>query len=400
MHADRVWCDARLMTMRGGDLGIVAPGLVAASNGRIVYAGPAADAPAFDAPASDGPQIIGCDGRWVTPGLIDCHTHLVFGGDRAAEWQARLAGASYADLAAIGGIRATVAATRAADEAQLLRATLGRLDCLIADGVTTVEVKSGYGLDLPTELRQLRVAGALSEHRPIRIAATLLAAHAVPHGMTADEFIDTVALPLIDQVAARRLADAVDGFLETIAFGPDQIARVFARATERGLRVKLHADQLSDGGGAALAARSGALSADHLEYASEAGVAAMAAAGTVAVLLPGAFLTLGETRRPPVAAMRAHGVSVAVATDCNPGSSPLVSLLATLSLAANLFGLTVEECLRGATCNAARALGLGADRGQLAPGLRADLAIWSIEQPADLLYWIGARPLWRREFGA
>ncbi len=395
MRVDRVWRKARLMTMRGTDLGVVEHGLLAARDGRLVYAGSADAAPAFDAA-----ETIDCAERWITPGLIDCHTHLVFGGERAAEWQARLAGVPYATLAETGGIRATVAATRAASEAELTAAARTRLARMAEDGVTTVEVKSGYGLEVAAELRQLRAARALGETGLARIVPTLLAAHALPAGVTEADYLDQVALPLLRAVAAEGLASAVDAFLEPIAFSAASVRRLFAEATRLGLRVKLHADQLSDGGGAALAAECAALSADHLEYAAEAGLAAMARAGTVAVLLPGAFLTLRETKPPPLAWMRAHGVRMAVATDCNPGSSPMVSLLAALVLATNLFGMTVPEALRGVTVDAAAALGLGHDIGTLAPGQRADLAIWSIEQPADLAYWIGARPLWRRELSA
>jgi imidazolonepropionase len=394
MRVERVWRNARLMTMQGGGLGVVERGVLAASGGRLVHVGAAAEAPAFAAAVE-----IDCGGRWITPGLIDCHTHLVFGGDRCAEFEARLAGKSYAELAAIGGIRATVAATRAASDADLLAGALARLDAMIAQGVTTVEVKSGYGLETATELRQLRIARALPAHRGVRVAASLLAAHALPPGCAdGDLYLDAVIGELLPRVAAEGLADAVDGFCETIAFSADQIARVFAAARAAGLTMKLHADQLSDGGGAELAARFGALSADHLEYTSAAGVAAMAQAGTVAVLLPGAFYALRERQRPPVAEFRRAGVRMAVATDCNPGSSPMASPLLAMNMAAVLFGMTVEECLRGMTVNAAHALGMQDDVGALAVGMRADLAIWQIAQPAELIYWIGGNPLWRREF--
>jgi imidazolonepropionase len=396
MRVDRIWRNARLMTMQGDGLGVVEHGVLAASAGRLVYAGAAADAPAMDAA-----ETIDCGERWVTPGLIDCHTHLVFGGDRCAEFEARLAGASYAELAAIGGIRSTVAATRAASDAELLAGALHRLDAMIAEGVTTVEVKSGYGLDTATELRQLRIARALPGERDIRVVTSLLAAHAVPPGCDdADLYIDSIIADLLPAVCAEGLADAVDAFCETIAFSPAQVARVFAAAGRARLRVKLHADQLSDGGGAALAARFGALSADHLEYTSERGVRAMAAAGTVAVILPGAFYALRETTRPPVASLRAAGVRMAVATDCNPGSSPMTSPLLAMNMAATLFGLTVVECLRGMTANAARALSLEGETGTLAAGMRADLAIWSVGKPAELVYWIGSNPLWCREGAA
>jgi imidazolonepropionase len=394
MRVEQVWRNAALMTMQGGGLGVVEHGVLAARGGRLVYVGSAAEAPAFEA---DGETD--CGGRWITPGLIDCHTHLVFGGDRCAEFEARLAGKSYAELAAIGGIRTTVAATRAANDADLLAGALVRLDAMIAQGVTTVEVKSGYGLEPETELRQLRVARALPAQRGVRVATSLLAAHALPPDCTdGDAYIDAVIGALLPRVIAEGLADAVDGFCETIAFSDEQIARLFAAARAAGLPVKLHADQLSDGGGAALAARFGALSADHLEYTSAGGVAAMAQAGTVAVLLPGAFYALRETQLPPVAAFRRAGVRLAVATDCNPGSSPMASPLLAMNMAAVLFGLTVQECLRGMTVNAAHALGMHGDVGTLAAGMRADLAIWDIAQPAELIYWIGGNPLWRREF--
>jgi imidazolonepropionase len=395
MRADQVWRNARLMTMQGGGLGVIERGVLAAAGGRLVHVGAAREAPDFAAEAQ-----IDCGGRWITPGLIDCHTHLVFGGDRCAEFEARLAGKSYAELAAIGGIRATVAATRAASDAELLAGALSRLDAMIAQGVTSVEVKSGYGLETETELRQLRIAQALPAHRSVRVATSLLAAHALPPGCAdGDGYIDAVIGELLPLVVAEGLADAVDGFCETIAFSAEQIGRVFAAARAAGLAVKLHADQLSEGGGAALAAQYGALSADHLEFTSAAGVAAMAQSGTVAVLVPGAFYALRETQRPPVAEFRRAGVRMAVATDCNPGSSPMTSPLLAMNMAAVLFGLTVQECLRGMTVEAAHALGRQHEVGMLAAGMRADLAIWDIAQPAELIYWIGGNPLWRREFG-
>jgi imidazolonepropionase len=396
MRVDQVWRNARLMTMQGDGLGIIEDGLLASAGGRLVYAGARADAGPFQAD-----RELDCGGRWISPGLIDCHTHLVFGGDRSDEFEARLAGRSYAELAAIGGIRATVTATRSASDAALLSGALHRLDAMIAHGVTTVEIKSGYGLEPETELRQLRIARSLSQHRAVRVVTSLLAAHAVPPGCEdVDGYIDAIVAELLPRVQDERLADAVDGFCETIAFSCAQIDRVFDAATRAGLRVKLHADQLSNGGGAALAARHGALSADHLEYSDAAGVAAMARAGTVAVLLPGAFYALRETQRPPVAGLRAGGVRMAVATDCNPGSSPMTSPLMAMNMAATLFGLTVSECLRGMTVNAAHALGLQAQIGVLAAGRRADLAIWSIEKPAELVYWIGENALWRRDYAA
>ena len=395
MRVNQIWHNARLMTMRGADLGVIEPGMLAARDGMIFYAGAADVAPTLEAA-----ETIDCAGRWITPGLIDCHTHLVFGGDRAAEWQARLAGVPYAALAESGGIRATVRATAAASEADLTDMATARLARMIGDGVTTVEVKSGYGLTIENELRQLRAARALGGAGLARIVPTLLAAHAVPEGTTEAAYLENIAVPLLHTVANTRLAGVVDAFLEPIAFSAASVTRLFHEAKALDLKVKLHADQLSDGGGAALAASFDALSADHLEYAAEAGIAAMARAGTVAVLLPGAFLTLREARPPPVAAMRAHGVRMAVATDCNPGSSPMVSLLAALVLATNLFGLTVTEALRGVTVAAAAALGLDEAIGTLEAGKRADLAIWSVEQPAELIYWIGGCPLWRRHYAA
>ncbi|MEP7183542.1 MAG: imidazolonepropionase [Betaproteobacteria bacterium] len=333
-------------------------------------------------------------GRWLTPGLVDCHTHLVHAGNRAHEFEARLGGATYAEIAnAGGGIRATVRATRAATEAELVLQSRPRLAALAAEGVTTVEIKSGYGLDTATELKQLRAARQLAAGLGIDVRTTLLAAHAVPpeYAGRADDYIEVVCRETIPAGAAAGIVDAVDAFCETIGFTAAQTRRVFEAARAHGLRVKLHADQLSDTGGAALAAEFAALSADHLEYASEAGVAAMARAGTVAVLLPGAFYALRETRAPPIAALRAHAVPMAVATDCNPGTSPATSLLLMLNMACTLFGLTPAEALAGATVHAARALGLS-DRGTLATGQRADLALWDIAEPAELSYRIGGNP--------
>lgn len=393
--ADLLFEGARLATMAGPGLGVVEDGVLAVRAGRIAYAGPRQGAPRF-APA----DRVACGGRWITPGLVDCHTHLVFAGDRSEEFARRLAGESYADIARSGGgIASTVRATRAADEAALLAAALPRLDALLAEGVTTVEVKSGYGLDEETERRQLRVARALAGRRAVTVRATYLGAHAVPPDGTRAGYLDLVCERMIPALAAERLADAVDVFQEGIAFTGAECARVFTAARAAGLPVKSHAEQLSDTGGAALAARFGALSADHLEYCSNAGAAAMAQAGTVAVILPGAFLMLNETRKPPIAAFRAEGVPMAVATDLNPGSSPIASLRVSATLACVLFGMTVEEVWRGMTLHAARALGLERDTGSLEAGKRADLALWSVDSLAQVVAQIGPSPLWARYHG-
>jgi imidazolonepropionase len=335
----------------------------------------------------------------ITPALIDCHTHIVHGGNRAREFEMRLNGASYEEIArAGGGIVSTVAATRGASEAELRASALPRIDALIAQGVGTVEIKSGYGLDIETELKMLRVARDLGQERPITVVTSFLGAHAVPAGAEAAAYIDTVCLPALEAAHAEGLVDAVDGFCEGIAFDTAQIARVFDRAQALGLPVKLHAEQLSHIGGIALAARYGALSADHVEYATAQDAATLAASGTVAVLLPGAFYTIHETQAPPVQAFRDHGVAMAVGTDWNPGSSPLGSLLLAMNMACTLFRLTPAEALAGTTRNAARALGL-TDRGVIAPGMRADLAIWDIGDPAELSYGIGITPLHARIFG-
>lgn len=396
MRCDTIWHNARLLTLAPGRLGLgaVERGTIAATNGRIVFAGDAGDAPIFDAA-----RRVDCDGRWITPGLIDCHTHLVHGGDRAREFEQRLAGASYEDIArAGGGILSTVKATRQASEDELLETSLPRIDALIEEGVTTIEIKSGYGLTFDDELKQLSVAKRISEVRKVDVAATYLAAHALPPEAqdNHDAFVDHVSREWIPRVARTGLADAVDGFCETIAFSPEQIARVFDAATAHGLRVKLHADQLSDLGGAALAARFHALSADHLEWSSEAGIAAMGHAQVAAVLLPGAFYFLRETRRPPVEALRKHHVPIAIATDCNPGTSPLTSLLLAMNMAATLFRLTVGECIAGVTREAARALGRLDTIGTLETGKLCDIAIWNIGQPAELVYRMGYNPLHAR----
>ena len=392
----RVWRNARLATFAAGSpgLGIIEPGALAAQDGRIVYAGPEREAPAaLLANAED------CEGRWITPGLIDCHTHLVFAGNRAQEFELRLAGASYEEIArAGGGIVSSVKALRAASEAELIAEALPRLDALIAEGATTVEIKSGYGLDLANEAKALRAARRLADERAVAIRTTFLGAHALPPEMRDDRsgYVDKIVGEMIPCIARDRLADAVDGFCEGVAFSPDEIARVFTAARAHGLPVKLHADQLSNLHGAALAARFGALSADHLEYADEDGVAAMAAVGTLAVMLPGAYYFIRETQRPPIDLFRKHGVKMAVATDCNPGTSPLTSLLLAMNMAATLFRMTVEECLAGVTREAARALGLAAETGTLEAGKWADLAIWNIERPAELVYRLGFNPLHAR----
>jgi imidazolonepropionase len=396
MRMDRIWTGARLATLSPGlpALGILENGALAARGGRIAWVGPAADMPAYDTP-----ERVDLGGRWVTPGLIDCHTHLVYAGNRAHEFELRLAGASYEEIArAGGGILSTVTATRAATEAELVEATLPRLDALVAEGVTGIEIKSGYGLETDTEARQLRAARAIGSLRPVTVATTFLGAHAVPPEAAGnkDGYIDRLIQEMLPAVAGEGLVDAVDAFMEGIAFDAAQTARVLEAAKRLGLPVKLHADQLSNLGGAALAARYGALSADHLEYTDEASAAAMAKAGTVAVLLPGAFYFLRDTRRPPVDLFRKHGVGIAIATDSNPGSSPLTSLLLAMNMGATLFRLTVEEIIAGVTREAARALGWLADAGTLETGKWCDLAIWDVERLAELPYRMGFNPLHRR----
>ncbi|WP_434213342.1 imidazolonepropionase [[Pseudomonas] boreopolis] len=394
MHCDTLWHNAHLLTLDAADggLGIVPDGVVASLDGRIAYAGPAAGAPAL-APA----ERIDCGGRWISPGLVDCHTHLVYAGNRANEFEQRLQGASYADIArAGGGIVSTVRATRAADEAALVAASLPRLDAMLAEGVTTIEIKSGYGLTLEDETKQLRVARRLGELRGVDVVPTFLGAHAVPPGRESQDYVDEVCATMIPAIAAQDLAEAVDVFCEDIAFSPAQAGQVFAAARAAGLAVKIHAEQLSNQHGAALAARFGALSADHIEHLDADGIAAMAAAGTVAVLLPGAFYFTRDTRVPPIAGLRAAGVPLALATDCNPGTSPLTSPLLAMNMGATLFRLTVAECIAGFTREAARALGRHERIGRLRAGLQCDLAIWDIEAPADLVYRIGFNPLHAR----
>ena len=365
-------------------------GAIGVAGERIAWAGPTAAVPEAAA------VTWSAEGRVVTPGLVDCHTHLVFGGDRSGEWEQRLAGADYEAVAAAGGgIAATVRATRAATDGELLEGAVARAAALAARGVTTIEVKSGYGLDTDTELRMLRVARRIPERVPVDVVTTFLGAHVVPPAFEgdADRYLDVVCDEMLPAVAAEGLADAVDAFCERMAFTADQLDRLLATASRLGLPVKLHADQLSDGGGAALAARHGALSADHLEHTSPAGVAALAAAATVAVLLPGAAYVLRDEAVPPVEALRAAGVPMAVATDCNPGTSPLVSLPLALHLACSRFGLTVPEAIAGATTHAARALGLAGEIGVIAAGARADLVVWDADRPAQVVYWVGLDPV-------
>ncbi|MDP1630793.1 MAG: imidazolonepropionase [Caulobacter sp.] len=377
------------MVAGGAPYGVIEDAVIAVKDGAILWIGPASEAPEFR-PVS----AARLDGRWVTPGLIDCHTHLVFGGDRTAEFEARLGGATYEEIAlAGGGIRSSVTATRAASEADLIRAARRRLASFIAEGVTTIEIKSGYGLDLETELKMLRAARYLDGD--VRVVTSFLGLHAVPKDQDRDAYVAMIIDEALPAAHAAGLVDIVDAYLESIAFTPAEVSRLFDKARSLGLPVRLHADQLSDGGGAALAASYGALSADHLEFTAQAGVEAMARAGTVAVLLPGAFVALAETREPPVAALRAAGVPMAVASDCNPGTSPLLSLRAAMMLACSQFRLTPEEALAGTTRVAAQALGLAARAGTLEAGKAADLAAWDIERPAELSYWLGGDLLHR-----
>ncbi len=393
---DLLLTDCRVATMRAvapdyGVTGEPGDGVVAVKDGRIAWVGHAAELP-----SDKYVERRSLDGRWITPALIDCHTHLVFGGDRAAEFEQRLRGVSYEDIAqAGGGIMSTVRATRDATADELFATALPRVKALIAEGVATIEIKSGYGLDVDNEIKMLEVARQLGDNTSASVRTTLLAAHTVPPEFEndADGYIDLICDELLPRVCDEKLADAVDAYCESIAFDATQIGKVFAAAQKLGLPVKLHADQLSDGGGAQLAAQFSALSADHLEYTSASGVAAMADVNAVAVLLPGAFLTLGETQLPPIDELRARNVAIAVATDCNPGTSPMCSLRNAMMLASRLFRLTPEECLAGATRVAAQALGLSADRGTLEAGKRADIAVWDVSHPRELAYWTGTPQL-------
>jgi imidazolonepropionase len=390
---DLLLTDARIATMCADkpEYGEIGAGALAIADGSIAWIGPQ-----VECPARNPGQTRSLGGQWVTPALIDCHTHLVFGGDRAQEFEERLKGASYEEVArAGGGIMSTVRATREASADELYAAALPRIRALAAEGVATVEIKSGYGLDIQNELKMLVVARRLGEASGVSVRTTLLAAHAVPPEFdnAADDYLDLICDELLPEVAEHKLADAVDAYCEAIAFSAPQVAKLFRKATDLGLPVKLHADQLSDGGGAELAAHFNALSADHLEYASVTGVKAIAGSGAVAVLLPGAFLTLGETRLPPIAELRSNGVPIAVASDCNPGTSPICSLRNAMMLASRLFRLTPEECLAGTTREAALALGLDQDRGTLEVGKRADIAIWNIDHPRELAYWFGTPQL-------
>ncbi|OWW04569.1 imidazolonepropionase [Rhizobium sp. R72] len=390
-----LWRNARLATLDPHEpgLGIVEKGAIVTEGGRMSYVGREADLPVS---AIERAQITDLEGRWVTPGLVDCHTHIVHGGNRAREFEMRLEGATYEEIArAGGGIVSSVKATNALSVEALVDAALPRLDTLISEGLTTIEVKSGYGLNAEGELKMLRAARQLERFRPVRVVTSYLGAHATPveyRGRNKD-YITDVVIPALEYAHAEGLVDAVDGFCEKIAFSTAEIALVFDKAAALGLPVKLHAEQLSNLGGAKLAASYNALSADHLEYLDTEGAAAMAAAGTVAVLLPGAFYAINEKQKPPVQGLREAGARIAIATDCNPGTSPLTSLLLTMNMSATLFNLTVEECIAGATREGARALSLLHETGTLENGKSADFAIWNIENLAELVYRIGFNPL-------
>ena len=387
---DSLWINARLATMREGPVpyGAIENAAFASADGIITFAGPMNDLPGKPEALAD--DVTDAENAWILPGLIDCHTHLVFGGNRATEFEMRLQGKSYEEISrAGGGIMSTVRATREAHEATLTELCSERLDALGREGVTTVEIKSGYGLNMETELRLLRAARRAAERTGFRLSQTFLGLHAIPPDVNRKLFVDDMCGPVLEAVAREELATAVDAFCEDIAFTSAETRQFFRAAAALGLRVKLHADQLSDTGGAALAAEFGALSADHLEYASEAGIAAMAKAGTVAVLLPAAYFCLRETRLPPVDLLRRHRVPIAVATDCNPGTAPVTSLLTAMVMACTLFRLTPEEVLAGVTRNAARALGEQDRIGTLEVGKASDYAIWPVSHPAELCYWIG-----------
>jgi imidazolonepropionase len=385
---DMVIHNVHLATMEHG-YGELLDAAIAVKDGRIAWFGPGDELPASGAVLHDG------QGCWLTPGLIDCHTHIVHAGNRSDEFEARLNGASYEDISrAGGGIMSTVRATRAASDDELLRQSLPRVLALLAEGVTTLEIKSGYGLDADSEAKMLRVARRIGEQLPVSVRTTFLGAHALPpeYAGQPDAYIELLCAQMLPRLAGDGLVDAVDAFCERIGFTPAQTERVFEAARALGLPVKLHAEQLSDLGGAALVARHGGLSADHLEFLSDEGVAAMAKHGTVAVLLPGAYYFLRETQPPPVAALRAAGVPMAVSTDCNPGTSPMTSLLLAMNMACTLWRLTPQEALAGVTCHAARALGLQQETGSLTVGKRADFALWRIARPADLAYALGLNP--------
>ena len=395
---DTLLVNANLATMRAGGApyGAIRDGAIGITAGRIEWVGPRDDL--SGAPEALATDVLDAERAWVTPGLVDCHTHLVYGGNRANEFEMRLNGASYEEIArAGGGIVSTVLTTREASDHELATTAAGRLKSLLSEGVTTVEIKSGYGLDLATELRMLRIARLLGDTAPVTVKTTFLGAHAVPAEFKgrADAYIDFVVNEVLPAVASAGLADAVDCFCENIGFTPEQTMRVFDAAKALGLPVKLHADQRTDTGGAALAAKYDALSADHIEYSNEAGIAAMAAAGTVGVLLPGAYYFLREDHLPDIAAMRRHGLDMALATDSNPGSSPLVSILLALNFGCTIFRLTPEEALAGVTRNGAKALGMGATHGTIEVGKVADLVLWKVDAPAELAYAMGANPCLR-----
>ncbi|MBS1019226.1 imidazolonepropionase [Gluconobacter cerinus] len=404
---DRLWVDVHLATYArgtgkpgGDDFGIIRDGAIAAHHGRIIWVGRQADLPA--APEHLARKVLHCEGQWMTAGLVDPHTHLVFGGDRSSEFAERLQGVSYQDIARRGGgILSTVRSTREASEQDLLDSTLKRARRLMANGVTTVEIKSGYGLTLQDELKQLRVARAVSQHLPLRVHTTFLGAHALPPEFTGrqSDYVTYLCDTMLPTVAEAQLADSVDAFCETIAFQPEEVKRLFESARRWSLPVRLHADQMSDLGGAQLAAQWGALSADHVEYASEASVRAMAEAGTVSMLLPGAFYFVREQKLPPIALFRQYGVPMGLATDCNPGTSPILSPTGVMNMACTLFRLTPGEALAGHTHIAAKALGLKQDIGRLHTGMIADMAIWDVSGPHELSYWIGGITPTARIFG-